>query len=208
MQLSNFITKVIFTTAFVSTFLAFTISIIFQYENFKNDKLHIREEFTELKKEQIKREVLSVYNLIEQKEELLINSVKEKLKERVNHAHNLAMTIYNENKDRKSPEEIKLLIAKAINNINYESDKTYFFINSNKGQAILFNKKIELDSYKDVWNLKDANGDFIIQLQSKIALENKEGFLTNTFIKPDSNDNKQYSKISFVELFEPYNWHI
>lgn len=169
MQLSNFITKVIFTTAFVSTFLAFTISIIFQYENFKNDKLHIREEFTELKKEQIKREVLSVYNLIEQKEELLINAVKEKLKERVNHAHNLAMTIYNENKDRKSPEEIKLLIAKAINNINYESDKTYFFINSNKGQAILFNKKIELDSYKDVWNLKDANGNFIIQLQSKIV---------------------------------------
>ena len=108
MQLSNFITKVIFTTAFVSTFLAFTISIIFQYKNFQNDKLHVREEFTELKKEQIKREVLSVYNLIEQKEELLINSVKEKLKERVNHAHNLAMTIYNENKDRKSPEEIKL----------------------------------------------------------------------------------------------------
>ena len=208
MQLSNFITKVIFTTAFVSTFLAFTISIIFQYKNFQNDKLHVREEFTELKKEQIKREVLSVYNLIEQKEELLINSVKEKLKERVNHAHNLAMTIYNENKDRKSPEEIKLLIAKAINTINYESDKTYFFINSNKGQAVLFNKKIELDSYKDVWNLKDANDNYIIQLQSKIALENKEGFLTNTFIKPDSNDNKQYSKISFVELFEPYNWHI
>ena len=99
MQLSNFITKVIFTTAFVSTFLAFTISIIFQYKNFQNDKLHVREEFTELKKEQIKREVLSVYNLIEQKEELLINAVKEKLKERVNHAHNLAMTIYNENKE-------------------------------------------------------------------------------------------------------------
>ena len=51
--------------------------------------------------------------------------------------------LYNENKDRKSPEEIKLLIAKAINTINYESDKTYFFINSNKGQAVLFNKKIE-----------------------------------------------------------------
>lgn len=208
MQLSNFIRRVIFTTAFISTFLVFSISIIFQYINFRNDKVHIKEEFTQIKKEQIKREVLSVYNLIEQKEEILINSVKEKLKERVGQANNLAMSIYNENKDTKTQEEIKLLIAKAINNISYENDKTYFFINSNKGQAIIFNKNIELGSYKNVWNLKDENNNFIVQLQAKIALENKEGFLTNTFVKPDSKETKQYSKISFVELFEPYNWHI
>lgn len=208
MQLSNFIRRVIFSTAFISTFLVFSISIIFQYINFENDKIHIREEFTQIKKEQIKREVLSVYNLIEQKEELLTNSVKEKLRERVAQANNLAMSIYNQNKDTKNPEEIKLLIAKAINNLSYQNDKTYFFINSNKGQAIIFNKNIELDSYKDVWNLKDENNNFIIQLQAKIALENKEGFLTTTFVKPNSEENKQYSKISFVGLFEPYNWHI
>lgn len=120
--------------------MAFSISIIFQYKNFQNDKVHIREEFTQLKKEQIKREVLSVYNLIEQKaEELLINSVKAKLKERVGQANNLAMNIYNENKDTKTQEEIELLIARAINNINYET-QNIFFINSNKGRAILFNK--------------------------------------------------------------------
>ena len=208
MQLSNFIRRVIFSTAFISTFLVFSISIIFQYINFENDKIHIREEFTQIKKEQIKREVLSACNLIEQKEEILTNSVKEKLKERVEQANNLAMSIYNQNKDTKTPEEIKLLIAKAINNISYENDKTYFFINSNKGQAIIFNKNIELDSYKDVWNLKDENNNFIVQQQAKIALEEKEGFLVNTFVKPNSKDNKQYSKISFVELFEPYNWHI
>ena len=208
MQLSNFITKIIFTTAFFSTFLAFMISIIFQYKNYESDKLHIREEFTSLKKEQIKREVLSVYNLIEHKEDILTNRIKEKLQERVAQAHNLAMNIYTQNKDTKSKDDIQLLIARAINNINYENDTTYFFINSNKGQAILFNKNITLDSYKDVWNLKDANNNFIIQNQAKIALENKEGFLLNTFVKPDSNDFKQYSKISYVKLFEPFDWHI
>ncbi|MBP9490015.1 MAG: cache domain-containing protein [Aliarcobacter sp.] len=208
MQLSNFITKIIFTTAFFSTFLAFMISIIFQYKNYESDKLHIREEFTSLKKEQIKREVLSVYNLIEHKEDILTNRIKEKLQERAAQAHNLAMNIYTQNKDTKSKDDIELLIARAINNINYENDTTYFFINSNKGQAILFNKNITLDSYKDVWNLKDANNNFIIQNQAKIALENKEGFLLNTFVKPDSNDFKQYSKISYVKLFEPFDWHI
>ncbi len=208
MQLSNFITRIIFTTAFISTFLAFSISIFFQYKNFQIDKLHIREELTNQKKEQIKREVLSIYNLINYKEDLLLNNIKEKIKNRVYYAHGVAMSIYLENKEKKTPDEIKFLIAKALGSINYENDKTYFFINSNKGQAILFNKKIQLDTYNDIWNLKDENNNFIIQNQAKIALENKEGFLTNSFIKPDSNDNKQYYKQSFVKLFEPYDLHI
>ena len=200
MQLSNFITRVIFTTAF--------ISIFFQYKNFQNDKTHIREEFTNIKKEQIRREVLNVYNLIEHKEDLLTNAIKNKLKERVNQAYNLAMAIYEENKNKKTQQEIELLIASALNHSTYDNDKTYFFINSNVGQAILFNKKVKLDHYENIWNLTDANGNYIIQNQAKIALENKEGFLNNTFVKPDSIDNKQYSKISYVKLFEPFNWHI
>lgn len=208
MQLSNFITRVIFTTAFISIFFAFVISIFFQYKNFQNDKTHIREEFTNIKKEQIKREVLNVYNLIEHKEDLLTNAIKNKLKERVNQSYNLAMSIYEENKNKKTQQEIELLIASALNNSSYDDNKTYFFINSNVGQAILFNKKIKLDNYENIWNLTDANGNYIIQEQAKIALENKEGFLNNTFVKPDSTDNKQYSKISYVKLFEPFNWHI
>ncbi len=208
MQLSNFITRVIFTTAFISVFFAFVISIFFQYQNFQNDKLNIREEFTQIKKEQIKREVLSVYNLIDYKEDLLTNSIKDKLKERVNQAYNLARNIYEENKNKKTPDEIQLLIADALNNSSYGNDKTYFFINSNSGQAVLFNKKIKLDTYNDVWNLRDEDGNYFIQQQSKIALENKEGFLNTTFVKPNTYDNKQYSKISYVKLFEPYNWHI
>ncbi len=172
MQLSNFITRIIFTTAFISTFLAFSISTIFQYKNFQIDKSHIKEELTNLKKEQIKREVLSVFNLINYKEDLLLNSIKEKIENRVDYAHNVAMSIYLENKEKKTPEDIILLIARALSNINYGNDKTYFFINSNKGQAILFNKKITLDSYHDIWNLKDLNNNYIIQNQAKIALEN------------------------------------
>lgn len=129
MQLSNFITKIIFTTAFVSIIISFVISIFFLYENFENDKLHIRKEFTEISKEQIKREVLTVYNLIEQKEEETKNHIKEKLKERAEYAHNLVMIIYEQNKDEKTEDEIKLLITTTLNNLYYENDKTYFSIN-------------------------------------------------------------------------------
>lgn len=180
----------------------------YQYNNFKKSEQHIRKEFTEIKKKEVQREVLSVYNVIQHKEALLEKAVYEKLKDRVHQAHNLAQKIYIENKNEKTIEEIKYLIANELKNINYENDKTYFFINSNQGQAILFNKKIELENYKDMWNFQDANGSFIIQKQAKIATEQKEGFLVNSFVKPDSNDNKQYSKISFIKVFEPLDWHI
>lgn len=180
----------------------------YQYNNFKKNEQHIRKEFTEIKKKEVQREVISVYNVIQHKEALLEKAVYEKLKDRVHQAHNLAQKIYIENKNTKTIEEIKYLIANELKNINYENDKTYFFINSNEGQAILFNKKIELENYKDMWNFQDANGSFIIQKQAKIATEQKEGFLVNSFVKPDSNDNKQYSKISFIKVFEPLDWHI
>jgi diguanylate cyclase (GGDEF)-like protein/PAS domain S-box-containing protein len=192
----------------MTLFLSFVISITFQYKNFENDKFFIKNEFIKSKKEQIRREVLSIDNLIDQKEIILTNFIKDKLKERVNQAYSIAMSIYEDNKDTKSKEEVELLIAKTLNNLSYDNDKTYFFINSNKGQAILFNKKIKLDKYNDIWNLKDGNNNLFIQEQAKIARENKEGFLTNKFVKPDTTDDKSYTKISFIKLFEPYDLHI
>ncbi|GAB1467187.1 hypothetical protein MASR2M54_26870 [Aliarcobacter cryaerophilus] len=72
----------------------------------------------------------------------------------------------------------------------------------------MFDNKITLDKYVDVWDLKDSNDDYIIQIQAKIAKEQKEGFTTNKFVKPNSKDEVQYLKLSYVKLFEPFDWHI
>ena len=208
MKLSNFITKFIFITTFTSITLAFLISIIFQYLNFKHDLNHYKKEFTEQKKEEVKNEVLMIYGLIKYKEELLRKTVEDRLIDRVNQAYDLAMNIYETNKKTKTENEIKYLIAQSLNNFKFKDHNNYFFINSNKGQAILFDNKITLDTYVDVWNLKDSNNQPIIQIQAKIAKEQKEGFVTNKFIKPNSNDKNNYSKISYIKLFEPFDWHI
>ncbi|PRM94857.1 hypothetical protein CJ673_04675 [Aliarcobacter cryaerophilus] len=208
LKLSKFITKFIFITAFTSVTLAFLISIIFQYLNFKNDLNHYKKEFTEQKKKEVKNEVLMIYGLIEYKEELLIKTVEDRLKDRVNQAYALAMDIYETNKKTKTEDEIKYLIAQSLDNFKFKDHNNYFFINSNKGQGILFDNKITLDNYVDIWDLKDLNNQPIIQIQAKIAKEQKEGFTTNSFIKPDSNDGIQYSKISYIKLFEPFDWHI
>ncbi|PRM91727.1 hypothetical protein CJ667_10630, partial [Aliarcobacter cryaerophilus] len=142
------------------------------------------------------------------KEELLRKTVEDRLKDRVNQAYALAMDIYKSNKKTKTEDEIKYLIAQSLNNFKFKDHNNYFFINSNKGQGILFANKITLDKYVDIWDLKDSNNKPIIQIQANIAKEEKEGFTTNSFTKPNSNDNLQYSKISYIKLFEPFDWHI
>ena len=118
------------------------------------------------------------------------------------------MNIYETNKKTKTENEIKYLIATSINDLKFKDNNSYFFINSNKGQAILFNKELKLDKYLDLLDFKDANNQPIIEIQAKIVKEKKEGFTTNKFVKPNSKDEVQYLKLSYVKLFEPFDWHI
>ena len=208
MKLSNLILKAIFTVAFFSTFLAFVISIIFQYNSFKNDRKYINDEYIELKKDDIKREVLRVHELIEYRQSLIKQNIENKLVNRVNQAYRIATSIYEENKKTKNAQEIKYLIVTALRNISYNEKRSYFFINRNDGKAILFNKISSLNENKNVWDLKDIKGNYVVRRQSQIALEKEKGFVTNYFIKPDLKDNIQYPKLSYIKLFKPFNWHI
>ncbi len=208
MKLSNLILKAIFIISIISTLFAFATSILFQYNSFKNDGLYIKEEFIKVKKEEIKREVSKVHATIKHRQNLIEKEVKEKLKIRVEQAHSIATAIYEEYKSKQSDEDIKKIIVTTLKNISFNEKRSYFFINSNTGKAILFNKIPSLDINKNVWDLKDIKGNFIVRRQSELALESGEGFVTNYFIKPDLNDNIQYPKLSFIKHFKPFNWHI
>ena len=94
MRLSKFIKKFIFTIAFISTSLTFLLSIVFQYINFEKEKLNIKSTYIELKKNQLKKEIEAVFNLIEH-ENLLIEKLKNHLKEN-SHSEEIQQELQNE----------------------------------------------------------------------------------------------------------------
>jgi diguanylate cyclase (GGDEF)-like protein/PAS domain S-box-containing protein len=208
MKLSNLILKAIFIVSFISILIAFFVSISIQYNTFKEERDYIKKEFIDIKKYEIQNEIQKVYNLIQNKKNNTNKKLRNKLKNRVELAHSIASTLYNQNKNKKTKQEIEQLIVTTLKNINLNEKRAYFFINTNKGKAVLYNKNSLLNKNKDIWNLKDKKGSYIIRKQTKIAREQKEGFITNYFIKPDLKDNKQYPKLSFIKNFEPFNWHI
>lgn len=207
MKLSKLILNAIFFTAIISIILTSVINLFFEINNLNDEKIRLNELFINEKKELIKNEVDKAISFIEKIESQNLENGKRRVKDLVDKAYTIANKIYDDNKHIKSKEEIQYLIVTTLQNISFEN-RDYFFINSNSGEAILFNKISKLNKNVNIWNLKDAKGKYFIQQQSKIAISLNEGFITNYFVKPDLDDNIEYPKISYIKNFEPYNWHI
>lgn len=208
MKLSKLIFQSIFWVAFISIFIVITSSIFFQYRDFQAEKMNLKEQFMTQNKELIKNEVNKVITYIEYQHNRYYSEVKERLTQRVNDAYNIAMAIYNQNKNSMSKEEIQYLIVTALRNISFSNHRSYYFINSNQGDAILYNTESKLGKNENIWQLQDKNGTLFIQKQANIARSLKSGFVKNYFVKPDQKMGQEYPKLSFVKLFEPYDWHI
>jgi diguanylate cyclase (GGDEF)-like protein/PAS domain S-box-containing protein len=183
MRLSKFINKFIFSIAFISTSLAFLVSIIFQYINFEKDKHYIKSEFIQLKKNDLQKEIETVFNLIEH-EDLVMQRLKNNLKENSN-----IEKIEKENQD-----EILTWLA------SYKIGKNgYIFVNNFDSKALIWDgKKLETPMQypfeslyqKQLNAVKNPNGDFIFY----------------KFKKP--NTIEKFEKIAFVKEYKKYNWII
>jgi signal transduction histidine kinase len=200
------IAPVIFIPLTVITIIM--IIVINNHNQTENDIEALRLTYMNEYKKSIKNDVERVKDLVIFMQKKTARKLKDRVKRRVYEAYAIAENIYNTNKGKKSDKEIKLLIANSLSNIRFFNNRGYYFINTNSGEAILFNGKVTLNSNKDVLNIKDHRGNFIVKDQIDIVNRHKEGFTHKYFKKIDTIDNKEYEKISFVKKFEPYDWHI
>jgi signal transduction histidine kinase len=190
-----------------------TISIIlssFIYKeetsSLEREQLKIRAEYIKSHKEKIEKEVNGLYEFIVKTQKRTEEKLKENIKNRVYEAHSIAMTIYNENKDKKSKEEIIKMIKDALVNIRFNNQRGYFFIYSFDYECILLpiNRKLEGTSF---YNFKDGDGNYLTRNIIEQVKKEKEGFLTWSYQKPNDS-TETYKKIGFNIYFEPYDWFI
>ena len=191
-----------------------TISIIisvFLYsekqETFEKEKQQIKSQFIRNNKILIKQDVDELYDFIKIAQENMENDLKKNIKEKVYEAHKIATKIYNENKDKKSVEEIKKMIKDVLGYIKFNQGRGYYFIYSmDDYKCILLPTAKELEG-TSFYNFKDGKGEYITRKIVKQVKKEKEGFLTWYYFKPENLHN-QYKKIGFNIYFEPFNWFI
>ncbi|MCK5541825.1 MAG: cache domain-containing protein [Desulfobacterales bacterium] len=178
-----------------------------EYSDFKAESQLLRSKHIKSQKALIKKETTNLIKHIKVLKAKAENELKYKMKERVYTAHKIASNIYKENIESKTPYEIEKMIKDALRPIRFDNGHGYYFAVSMEGVEILYPIKPEFEG-KNLINLKDSKGNFVIQDEIYIVKEYNEGFVTHYWIKPETDPDKLFPKTSFVKHFKPLNLYI
>jgi len=188
------------------------ISLFSIYILYKNNQVHLTEEVERLtaqvmleKENVMKNEVLRVYDHIKAQKRLTAAKMQANLKERVQEAHTILSSIYNNNRD-KSDQQIKKLITDTLRDLRFNGKRGYFFIYETNGVNVMHPILPHLQG-KNLWDFKDIKGDYVIQNISDIAKKRGEGALIWWWKKP-LDEQTEYEKMGYVKYFAPFDWFI
>lgn len=188
--------------------IVITIFLYLEKQNeLEKEKISTRNEFINTNKELVKLEVENLYDFIIRTQEKTEEKLKENIKNRIYEAHNIAMRIYNENKNSKTKQEITKMIKDALVDIRFNDGRGYFFIYSFDYECILLPINRENEG-KSVRDFQDSRGMYLGREIVKSLEKSKESFLTWYYPKPNDLKNPDFKKIGFNIHFEPYNWFI
>jgi signal transduction histidine kinase len=192
----------------ISLSLIITIFLYFEKQNeLEKQKETIKNEFLKRNQDFVKTEVENLYDLIIRTQAKTEEKLKQSIKEKVYEANNIAMRIYNENKDIKSKNEIIKMIKDAIVDIRFNDGRGYIFIYNFDYNCILLPVNRENEG-KSVYDFQDSKGYYLGREIVKELQDKDEVFLTWNYAKPNDLDKKDYKKIGFNIHFKPYDWFI
>ena len=189
----------------ISIIITFLLYIEKQID-LKKQKISIQSEYIKKNEESVQAEVENLYNFIIQTQGKIEKKLKKSIKERVYEANNIALRIYNENKDTKTKNEIIKMIKDALVDVRFNDGRGYIFIYTFDYECILLpvNRKNEGLSVRD---FQDSNGMYLGREIVNSLKNSGEAFLTWYYPKPNEL-NSSYKKIGFNVHFKPYNWFI
>jgi len=172
----------------------------------KKEKNSIQNEYIEKNTELVKKDVENLYEFIVKTQEKTEEKLKKSIKERVTEANNIALRIYNENKNKKTKDEIIKMIKDALVEVRFNDGRGYIFIYTFDYECILLPVNRQNEGL-NVRNFQDSNGMYLGKEIVNSLKDKGESFLTWYYPKPNE-PNSSYKKIGFNIHFKPYNWFI
>lgn len=198
-------TRRVFIIVTVSTLSIGSLISYFSYSELSTRSKQLEKQYITSQKTRLQNEVASVERIIAYNRSKLENTLKENIKTRVYDAHTIATHLYEKYKNSKSKNEIVNLIKDALRPFRFFDGRGYIFIDNLNGKNILHPIVPNIEG-TSVLKFKNQKGKYFAKDLLKTAKEKGEGFVTYDWIKP--NEKGQFTKISFVKHFKPYNWSI
>ncbi|MFO7829795.1 MAG: cache domain-containing protein [Bacteroidales bacterium] len=178
-----------------------------EHAKFKKINERVQKNHINTHKELVRNETLKAVDYIYYKIKETEAKQKERLRSRVYMAHSIAESIYDQNKNKKSAAEIKHMIKEVLRPIRFDKGVGYIFIGNLEGYDELFPVAPQYEG-KYLYDLQDDMGNYVMRDELNVVNNFGEGYVTGYWKRPHSNDQMTHKKISFVKLFEPFDWYL
>jgi diguanylate cyclase (GGDEF)-like protein/PAS domain S-box-containing protein len=133
--------------------------------------------------------------------------LKADIRAQVDQAFQMAESIYQHEKNRRSTAEIKRLILEALRPMRFYQGRGYFFVDGLDGECLLLPTAPQLEGTSFIDN-RDDTGHYIMRgLIEATRNEKKSGYSRYRWFIP-GNQKQMADKIAYVRLFEPFGWVI
>ncbi|PLX17646.1 MAG: hypothetical protein C0601_06350 [Candidatus Muiribacterium halophilum] len=205
----NSLSKVVFKNLLTLSFfvilfssLLWSINVYFDYDKDVNElKGKILSEKKTLAKNRIEN-ILKIFELKLQNNE---KNMKKTIRSRVENGIEIATRIYTAKKDILPETLLKQKIIDNLRNIRDDEVNGYYFIFDLDGIERLFPIDPSIEG-KNMLKFENSEGILVVKEVIEMIKQNKKGFYNYKWVRPEGD--KEYEKISYFSLFEPYGWVI
>jgi two-component system cell cycle sensor histidine kinase/response regulator CckA len=193
--------------SFMSTAVIGYLWVSNEFQRFEEDSETMRREYIDSQKALIKDEIEKVIDYIQYSRSKTDELLRQLLKERVYEAHSIATNLYRKYYSVKNERELKRLIKEALRPIRFSKGRGYFYIHRMDGVLELYPVKPHTEG-ENQFDLQDKHGIYVVREEIRKLKEQQEGFLEYSWKNSSGKDYVEYSKVSFVKYFKPFNWYI
>ncbi|WP_345991491.1 cache domain-containing protein [Sulfurimonas sp. HSL-1716] len=146
--------------------------------------------------------------LLQYNESVTTDILKEKLKNRVNTAYSIAKNIYDQNIKSHTKKEVQKIIIDSLRPLLWNNGESYIFIVDFNGISRLSPSYLRHFEGKSILDLQDAHKRYVVKEEIALAKEKNEGYLWDTFTRPNDDLHKQYKQLAYVKRFNHFNWYL
>lgn len=184
-----------------------SIYIYNEYAKFNEESNSLRDKYINEHKDILIDNTKKCIDYIEYREKQSEEFIRKNLKQNVDQAHNIALHIYNKNKDILPQNELKSRIKEAISAFRFNLNKRSIFVNTMDGVGVLYPRNPEWEG-KSLLKFKDINQNQLVVSEINHLYERDDSFIKYKGSKDKPNKFNAYTKISYIKKFKPLNWYM
>jgi len=195
-----------FTTLFILIIAILVMGglwVYTSYSTFYEESRQLKDEYMSSQKDLIQNEVNKVIGEIEHHKSKTEEKLRESIRERGYEAYDIAINIYERNKNNKNKREIEQVIAETFSGVTYNKGRGYYFGGRVENVTLLFGDHPQIQG-KKVMDYQSPEGKYIFRDIVQILTSKGEGFYEYMWEHPDDIGNS-HRKVSFFKLVEPLN---